>query len=105
MEINNLRQHRLSEAQNVVTENVQNYTYMPAVSTAQQQAAGIAHAVEKGELPKSKLKGASKQMFKSMKGKGELHKFASTEHAGLPKHKSEESVQDKAQRLVDELLS
>lgn len=57
---------------------------MPAVSKAQQQAAGIAHAVEKGELPKSKLRGASKQMFQ-MKS-GDLKKFAKTKRKGLPKH-------------------
>lgn len=59
-----------------------------ATSKAQQQAAGIAHAVEKGELPKSKLFGASKQMFDSMSSK-ELDKFASTKHDGLPKHVDE----------------
>lgn len=58
---------------------------MPAVSKAQQQAAGIAHAVEKGDLPQSKLRGASKQMFKSMKS-GDLKKFAKTKSKELPKH-------------------
>lgn len=58
---------------------------MPAVSKSQQQAAGIAHAVEKGDLPQSKLRGASKQMFKSMKS-GDLNKFASTKRKGLPNH-------------------
>jgi uncharacterized protein (UPF0335 family) len=73
-------------------------------SVAQQQAAGIAHAVEKGELPKSKLKGASKSMYKSMKGTGELHKFAATSHKGLPQKKTDESVIERAEQLVDELL-
>lgn len=58
---------------------------MPAVSKSQQQAAGIAHAVEKGELPQSKLRGASKQMFQSMKS-GDLKKFAKTKSKELPKH-------------------
>lgn len=62
---------------------------MPATSKAQQQAAGIAHAVEKGKLPKSKLRGASKQMYKGMAGTGSLHKFAATKRKGLPKHVSE----------------
>jgi len=78
---------------------------MPAVSKDQQAAAGIAHAVEKGELPKSKLKGVSKQMYKGMRGKGELHKFAATKTKDLPKHKTEESVKVRAEQLVDELLS
>lgn len=79
---------------------------MPAHSIAQQQAAGIAHAVEKGELPKSKLKGASRQMYKGMHGTGELKKFASTPHTDLPKKKedTEESVTHDAQALVDALL-
>jgi hypothetical protein len=57
---------------------------MPSVSKAQQGAAGIARAVEKGDKPKSELRGASKRMFKSMHGKGELHKFAATKRKGLP---------------------
>ena len=39
---------------------------MPRQSLKQGQAAGIAHAVQTGQLPKSKLKGASKQMAKTM---------------------------------------
>ena len=62
-----------------------------AVSKAQRKAAGIAHAAQKGEIPKSKLKGASKEMAKMPKG--ELKKFASTKEKGLPnkKEKTEES--------------
>jgi hypothetical protein len=58
-----------------------------AVSKAQQQAAGIAYAAKKGEIPKSKLKGASKQMAKM--GTKELKKFAKTKHSGLPQHVKE----------------
>lgn len=57
---------------------------MPSKSVAQQAAAGIAHAVKKGDLPKSKLRGASKQMFQ-MGGK-DLKKFAKTKTKDLPKH-------------------
>ena len=53
-----------------------------AVSVAQRRAAGIAHAAQKGEIPKSKLKGASKEMAKM--ATGELHKFAATKEKGLP---------------------
>lgn len=73
-------------------------------SVAQQQAMGIAHAVEKGELPKSKLRGASKQMYQGMKGTGELHKFAATKHKGLPQKKADEALIGRAEQLVDELL-
>lgn len=54
-----------------------------AVSQAQRRAAGIAHAAQKGEMPKSKLRGASKEMAKMPQG--ELHKFAATKEKGLPK--------------------
>jgi len=53
-----------------------------AVSQAQRRAAGIAHAAQKGEIPKSKLRGASKEMAKMPQG--ELHKFAATKEKGLP---------------------
>ena len=67
-----------------------------AVSQAQRRAAGIAHAAQKGEIPKSKLRGASKEMAKMPKG--ELHKFAVTKEKGLPKHVEEESTDKEDQR-------
>ena len=54
-----------------------------AVSKAQQQAAGAALAAKRGDAPKSKLQGASKEMMK-MSTK-ELEKYAGTKHKGLPK--------------------
>ncbi len=66
-----------------------------AVSVAQRRAAGIAHAAQKGEIPKSELRGASKEMAKM--SKGELHKFAATKEKDLPEKKSkkkEESVEE-----------
>jgi hypothetical protein len=62
-----------------------------AVSVAQRRAAGIAHAAQTGEIPKSELRGASKEMAKIPKG--ELTKFAKTKEKGLPK-KKEESVEE-----------
>lgn len=62
---------------------------MPAKSKAQQKAAGAALAAKHGEVPKSKLQGASRQMYESMSEK-ELDKLASTKHAHLPEHKSED---------------
>ena len=59
-----------------------------AVSKAQRRAAGIAHAARKGEISKSELRGASKEMAK-MAG-GELKKFAKTKEKGLPAKKTEE---------------
>jgi hypothetical protein len=59
-----------------------------AVSKAQRRAAGIAHAAQKGDVPRSELRGASKEMAK-MAG-GELKKFAKTKEKGLPAKKTEE---------------
>lgn len=56
---------------------------MPAKSQKQQMAAGAALAAKRGEQPKSKLKGASKQMAESMTKK-ELEEMASTKRKGKP---------------------
>lgn len=61
------------------------YKHDKAVSKAQQQSAGIALGVKRGEIPRSKLRGASKSMF-DMTVK-QLREFAGTKHKGLPKHK------------------
>lgn len=53
-----------------------------AVSKAQRAAAGIARAAQKGEIPRSELRGASKEMAKMPAG--ELKKFAKTREKGLP---------------------
>jgi len=42
---------------------------MPAESKKQAVAASIAYAAKKGKLPKSKVKGAAKQMLKGMTAK------------------------------------
>ena len=60
---------------------------MPAKSKAQQEAAGIAWSAKEGKTPKSKLRGASKQMASSM-SESELRKMASTSRKGKPEHKS-----------------
>lgn len=58
---------------------------MPAKSKAQQKAAGAALAAKRGEQPKSALKGASREMEKSMSEK-ELHDLAATPRKGKPAH-------------------
>jgi len=60
---------------------------MPATSKAQQKAAGAALAAKRGDQPKSKLRGASKQMEESMTEK-QLEEFASTKRKKLPARKS-----------------
>jgi len=59
---------------------------MPAKSKKQQMAAGAALAAKRGEIKKSSLKGASKQMAKSM-SKKQLKEFASTKRKNLPRKK------------------
>ncbi len=49
-------------------------------------AAGAALAAKRGEMPKSKLRGASKQMAKSM-SESELRDFAKTKRKKLPRKK------------------
>lgn len=60
---------------------------MPAKSKAQQKAAGAALSAKRGDTPKSKLKGASKQMAASMSEK-QLEEFASTKRKGKPERVS-----------------
>jgi Protein of unknwon function (DUF3008) len=60
---------------------------MPAKSKKQQMAAGAALAAKRGEKSKSSLKGASKQMVKSMSGK-QLEDFAKTKRKKLPTKKA-----------------
>jgi hypothetical protein len=61
-------------------------TDMPAISKAQQKAAGAALAAKRGDESKSKLKGASKQMEDSMSEK-QLEDFARTKRKSLPDKK------------------
>ena len=58
---------------------------MPAKSAAQQKAAGAALSAKRGETPERELKGASKQMEKSMTEK-QLEALAHTKRKGKPDH-------------------
>ena len=62
---------------------------MPARSKAQQKAAGAALSAKRGETPKSKLKGASREMAESMSEK-QLEEFAETRRKGLPEKKTKD---------------
>ena len=62
---------------------------MPAKSAAQQKAAGAALAAKRGDMPKSKLKGASKQM--EHMSKTQLEEFAHTKRKGKPDHVAKSS--------------
>ncbi|HEX5320803.1 MAG TPA: DUF3008 family protein [Stellaceae bacterium] len=58
---------------------------MPAKSKAQQKAAGAALSAKRGDQKVSDLKGASKEMYKSM-SEDQLEDFASTKRKGKPEH-------------------
>jgi len=60
---------------------------MPAKSKAQQKAAGAALAAKRGEISRSKLKGASRSMYESM-SEQELDDMASVARSKLPRRKS-----------------
>ena len=61
---------------------------MPAKSKAQQMAAGAALSAKRGETKISVLKGASKEMAKTMTEQ-ELDDLASTKHKDLPDRKDD----------------
>ncbi|RYD44181.1 MAG: DUF3008 family protein [Sphingomonadales bacterium] len=58
---------------------------MPAKSKAQQKAAGAALSAKRGDTPRSKLEGASKQMIDSMTEK-QLEDFAKGSTRGKSEH-------------------
>ncbi|HWJ68465.1 MAG TPA: DUF3008 family protein [Sphingobium sp.] len=58
---------------------------MPAKSKAQQKAAGAALSAKRGDTPKSKLKGASREMVESMSEK-QLEELAHTGRKNKPDH-------------------
>jgi hypothetical protein len=60
---------------------------VPAKSKKQQMAAGAALAAKRGKRSKSSLRGASRQMVKSMSEK-QLRDFAKTKRKKLPTKKT-----------------
>lgn len=60
---------------------------MPARSKQQQKAAGAALSAKRGDTPKSKLKGAAKEMFGSM-SEAQLRDVAATPRKSLPRKAS-----------------
>ena len=67
-----------------------------AVSRAQQQAAGAALAVKRGDRPRSSLQGASAEMIDM--STAELEKIAGTSHRGLPQRKTNEGSYGKKKK-------
>ncbi|MFC0283784.1 DUF3008 family protein [Camelimonas abortus] len=58
---------------------------MPAKSAAQQKAAGAALAAKRGEMKQSALKGAARDMARSMSER-HLRELAATPRKGRPQH-------------------
>lgn len=67
---------------------------MPAESKQQAKAARIALAAKKGKIPKSKLKGASKEMAKGM-SKKKLKKYSKAKPGAPVKKESFDSTVNK----------
>ena len=61
---------------------------MHATSKAQQRAAGAALSAKRGETPRAKLKGASREMVDSMTEQ-QLEELAETPRKGLPERKGD----------------
>ena len=59
---------------------------MPAVSKSQRQAAGIAIALKRGDIPASKAGEAARSMAKMPTSS--LRDYAQTKHGNLPEHVS-----------------
>jgi hypothetical protein len=78
------RSGELSRAGDVIGMS-QEEDIMPAKSKAQQKAAGAALAAKRGEEKVSALRGASREMYKSM-SENQLEEFAATKSKGKPEH-------------------
>jgi hypothetical protein len=65
---------------------------MPATSQQQQKLMGIVHALQKGDIKPSSVSKKAQKMAKDMKP-GEVTKFASTKHKGLPKKVKKEGIE------------
>ncbi|MBC2660998.1 DUF3008 family protein [Novosphingobium flavum] len=61
---------------------------MPARSKAQQKAAGAALSAKRGETPRSRLRGAAREMAESMT-EAELEELAATDRKDLPERKAD----------------
>ena len=75
---------------NIQTMNEVKKIEEKAKSVEQQRLFGMAHAVQKGELPASKVSGAVKKIAKDVSPK-DVEDFASTKHKGLPEKVTEET--------------
>lgn len=77
---------------------------MPAKSKKQQMAAGAALAAKRGERSKSSLKGASRQMVKSM-SESQLRDFAKTKRKKLPRKKRSDDTNPSSKSRRDRKTS
>jgi hypothetical protein len=68
---------------------------MPAKSKAQQKLMGIVRGIQKGTVDPKDVSAKAGEMAKTMKP-GEVEKYASTKHKGLPKKVKKEGMEDGA---------
>ena len=72
---------------------------MPAVSKQQRKFMGLVHAVQKGEVPASKVSKSARDAAKQIKKK-DVEDFASTDEKGLPKKKQKEAYEVDVDKLL-----
>ena len=72
---------------------------MPALSKQQQKLFGLALAVKRGDVPKSKVSDEIKDIIKKMSEK-DIKKFAKTKHKGLPLKKEDISKETRNKRFL-----
>ena len=72
---------------------------MPAVSKQQRKFMGLVHAVQKGEVPASKVSKSARDAAKQIKKK-EVEDFASTDEKGLPKKKQKEAYEVNVDKVL-----
>ena len=72
---------------------------MPAVSKQQRKFMGLVHAVQKGEVPASKVSKSARDTAKQMK-KSDVEDFADDSEKGLPKKKQKEAYEVDVDKLL-----
>jgi hypothetical protein len=78
---------------------------MPSKSKSQQKFMGLVRAVQKGDVPKSKVSKAVKDVASTMSVK-DVDDFASTKTKGLPKKvKKETKVRALIKKMVREIMN
>lgn len=78
--------------------------HTPYTSEKQTTAGRIALAAKKGKIPKSKLRGASKQMYKGMTEKELQSHSEETKGKNLPEKVARKKLEHKVQKRLDKVF-